>query len=61
MRSCSPQLRDTPPYLLGKPVFENWNMNGSINAAATANKDYVLIYGDIRQSIHHRRPGSAPR
>lgn len=42
-----PSLHENPPSLLGKPWFENSNMDGSINAAATAN-NFVLIYGDVR-------------
>lgn len=42
-----PELRQNPPMLLGKPFHENSNMDGSLNAAATAN-NYVMIYGDIR-------------
>ncbi len=45
-----PELRQTPPMLLGKPWDENSNMDGAINAAATAN-NYVLIYGDVRQGF----------
>jgi HK97 family phage major capsid protein len=42
-----PELRDTPPTLLGKPWYENSNMDGAYNAAATAN-NYVMVYGDVR-------------
>lgn len=42
-----PSLQDNPPRLLTKPWYEVSNMDGSINAAATAN-NYVLIYGDVR-------------
>lgn len=42
-----PELRQSPPQLLGKAWHENSNMDGSINAAATAN-NYALIYGDVR-------------
>jgi HK97 family phage major capsid protein len=41
-----PELREAPPRLIGKRWYENSNMDGSINAAATAN-NYVLIYGDV--------------
>ena len=41
-----PELRQNPPYLLGKRFFENSNMDGAINAAATAN-NYVMVYGDV--------------
>ena len=40
-----PELRDTPPTLLGKRWYENSNMDGAINAAATAN-NYAMAYGD---------------
>lgn len=42
-----PKLCQTQPYLLGKGWHELSNMDGSINAAATAN-NYALIYGDVR-------------
>lgn len=42
-----PELRQSPPMLLTKPWFENSNMDGSLNAAATEN-NYVLVYGDVR-------------
>lgn len=45
-----PELRQSPPMLAGKAWHENSNMDGSINAAATAN-NYALIYGDIRQAF----------
>ncbi len=43
-----PELRNQPPMLLGKPWYENSNMDGTINAAATAN-NYAVIYGDVAQ------------
>lgn len=46
-----PELRQDPPRLLGKPWYENSNMDGSINAAATAN-NYLLVYGDIRRGFY---------
>jgi HK97 family phage major capsid protein len=42
-----PELRQDPPQLAGKPWFELSNMDGTINAAATAN-NYLLVYGDVR-------------
>ena len=45
-----PSLHELPGSLLGKPWFENSNMDGSINTAATAN-NYVLLYGDVRQAF----------
>ncbi|MFG1855014.1 phage major capsid protein [Actinomadura geliboluensis] len=41
-----PELRQTPPMLLGKAWHENSNMDSSINTAATGN-NYVLLYGDV--------------
>lgn len=41
-----PELRDNPARLLGKPWYENSNMDATINAAATAS-NYVTIYGDV--------------
>lgn len=40
-----PELRDTPPTLLGKRWHENSNMDSGYSAAATAN-NYVMAYGD---------------
>jgi HK97 family phage major capsid protein len=45
-----PELRETPPMLLGKPWYENSNMDGAINAAATAN-NYVVVYGDVAKGF----------
>jgi HK97 family phage major capsid protein len=45
-----PGLHETPPTLIGKPWFENSNMDGAINAAVTAN-NYVLIYGDVARGF----------
>ncbi|HQZ33834.1 MAG TPA: phage major capsid protein [Ilumatobacteraceae bacterium] len=42
-----PELRNDTPSLLGKRWYENSNMDGTINAAATAN-NYAMIYGDVR-------------
>jgi HK97 family phage major capsid protein len=39
-----------PAHLRIKPWHENSNMDGSIDAAATAN-NYALIYGDIRRGF----------
>ena len=46
-----PELRDNPPYLLGKAFHENSNMDGTIDAAATAN-NHALIYGDIAKAFY---------
>ena len=45
-----PELRQSPPYLLGKRFYENSNMDGSINAAATAN-NYAMVYGDVARGF----------
>lgn len=42
-----PELRQNPPYLLGKRWHENSNMDSTTVVSATAN-NYLLIYGDIR-------------
>jgi HK97 family phage major capsid protein len=45
-----PSLHEIPGSLLGKPWFENSNMDGTINPAATAN-NFVLLYGDVRAAF----------
>jgi HK97 family phage major capsid protein len=45
-----PELRNNPPHLLGKRFFENSNMDGAIDPAATAN-NYVAIYGDVAKGF----------
>jgi HK97 family phage major capsid protein len=45
-----PEMRENPTSLLGKRVFENSNMDGAIDAAATAN-NYVAIYGDVARGF----------
>ncbi len=45
-----PALQDNPPNLLGRPVFENSNMGGLPNAAATA-ANYPLVYGDFAAGV----------
>ncbi|MEU7915797.1 phage major capsid protein [Microbispora bryophytorum] len=52
-----PELRDTPPMLLGKPWYENSNMDGTIVTSTTANND-VVIYGDFSQFVIVDRIGS---
>ena len=46
-----PELRENPPSLLGKPFFENSNMDSAIDPAATAN-NYMAIYGDIARAFY---------
>lgn len=41
-----PELAANPPMLLGRPIYENSNMDGSINASASEN-NYNLVYGDF--------------
>jgi hypothetical protein len=41
-----PKLQSNPPMLLSRSVYENSNMDGSLNPAATEN-NYVLLYGDF--------------
>lgn len=41
-----PELQSNPPMLLGRTMYENSNMDGTINAAATEN-NYPLVYGDF--------------
>lgn len=52
-----PELQANPPMLLGRNVFENSNMDGTIDASATAN-NYVALYGDFSQFVIVNRIGS---
>ncbi|MER5944161.1 phage major capsid protein [Streptomyces sp. NPDC001928] len=52
-----PELTGNPPRLLNRAMNENSNMDGSINAAATAN-NYVMIYGDFNNFVIVDRIGS---
>jgi HK97 family phage major capsid protein len=45
-----PELRENNGSLLGKPWFENSNMDGAIDAAATEN-NYALLYGDVAKGF----------
>lgn len=45
-----PALQDNQPVLLGRPMNEVSNMDGSINAAASEN-NYVLLYGDFASGM----------
>jgi len=45
-----PELRNTSPSILGKPWYENSNMDGVINAAASEN-NFLAIYGDIARAF----------
>ena len=51
------ELRQNPPMLCGKPWFELSNLDGSINAAATAN-NYAMSEAyeeDFKQNYRARR------
>ncbi|TGB12619.1 phage major capsid protein [Streptomyces sp. MZ04] len=52
-----PELAGNPPYLLTKTMNELSNMDGSVNAAATAN-NYLLLYGDFNQFVIVDRIGA---
>lgn len=45
-----PGLHETPATLLGKPWHENSNMDGTLNAAATAS-NFAVIYGDVAKGF----------
>lgn len=53
-----PSLQDEPPMLLGRRMFEVSNMDGAINAAATAN-NFVLVVGDWSQFVITDRVGTS--
>jgi len=42
-----PELRQSPPMLLGKEWHENSNMDGAIDTGATES-NYLLVYGDFQ-------------
>lgn len=52
-----PELRDNPPRLLGRNVYENSHMDAVINPAATES-NYVAVYGDFSQFLITVRAGS---
>ncbi|WP_052424903.1 phage major capsid protein [Streptomyces fulvoviolaceus] len=52
-----PELTGNPPYLLGRPVHENSNMDSTLNVAATQS-NYVAVYGDFRNFVIVDRIGS---
>lgn len=47
---------DLPPRLLGRPALEAEDMDGTFNAAATAN-NYVLAFGDLQSYVIADRVG----
>ena len=52
-----PALQDNPPSLLGRPVYEQSNMDGTFNPAVSAS-NYLLAYGDWRQFLIVDRIGA---
>ena len=52
-----PALQDNPPSLLGRPVHEQSNMDGTYNPAATAS-NYLLAYADWSQFLIVQRIGA---
>lgn len=52
-----PALQDNPPSLLGRPVHEQSNMDGTYNVAVTDN-NYLLAYGDFKQFLIVDRIGA---
>ncbi|GAB7144426.1 phage major capsid protein [Mycobacterium riyadhense] len=53
-----PELSANPPMLLGRNIYENSNMDGTVNAAATET-NHVLLYGDFQQFAITLRTGSS--
>lgn len=52
-----PELQSNPPMLLSRSVYENSNMDGTLNPAA-AEANHVLLYGDFQQFVIVDRIGS---
>lgn len=52
-----PGLQANPPTLLGRTMYENSNMDGTINAAATEN-NYPILYGAFENFVIVDRLGS---
>lgn len=50
----------SPPRLFGNPLVENQDMDGAINAAATAN-NYSLLVGDFRHFVVAEGVGTTTR
>jgi HK97 family phage major capsid protein len=50
-------LQDNPPMLLGRTMYENSNMDGTFDAAATSS-NYLLLYGAFEQFVIVDRIGS---
>ena len=45
-----PSLQDNPPMLLGRPMNEISNLDGTLNPAATEN-NYPIVYGDFARGM----------
>jgi HK97 family phage major capsid protein len=45
-----PELQNNPPMLLGRAMYENSNMDPSLDAAATEN-NYLLLYGSFADGM----------
>lgn len=45
-----PGLQDSPPLLLGRPMNEISNLDGTLNPAATEN-NYPIVYGDFARGM----------
>ncbi|WP_024801026.1 phage major capsid protein [Nocardia sp. BMG51109] len=52
-----PGLQGNPPSLLGRTMYENSNMDGTLNPGATE-ANYPLLYGDFGQFVIVDRLGS---
>jgi HK97 family phage major capsid protein len=52
-----PALQDNPAMLLSRTMYENSNMDGTLDAAATAN-NYLLLYGAMENFVIVDRIGS---
>jgi HK97 family phage major capsid protein len=52
-----PALQDNPPSLLGRSIYENSEMDGLINPAATESS-LILLYGDLSNFVITQRAGA---
>jgi HK97 family phage major capsid protein len=55
-----PSAQDNPPSLLGRSIYENSEMDGLINPAATES-NLVLVYGDFSNFVITQRVGQPLR
>lgn len=53
-----PELRESPPRLLSRPMSELSNLDSTVVPAATAN-NYVLLYGDFQNFVIVDRIGTS--